>query len=117
MSKHVCPVDGQACIICEADNMSKAIEAFEVLDHGVEHEQYFQGCGVSMTEFTDVATGNGSSVAEAVDDALDQLAQMDWDTEGMEARIRKEYGRIPKRRTVLKRHGDECWHYVSIRVR
>ena len=98
---------------------SKAIEAFEVLDHGIEHEQYFQGCGVSCTGYADVATGIGCSVAEAVDDALEQLAQGEWDVEGMERRICREYGkrRIPSKRTVLKRHGEDCWHYVSIRVR
>jgi hypothetical protein len=93
------------------------IEAFEVIDHGVEHEQYFAGCGTAFTEFNHVATGIGTSCAEAIDDALESLATSGWDTDDMEERIREEYGRIPKRRTVLKKHGDECWHYVSIRVK
>jgi hypothetical protein len=88
-----------------------------VIDHGVEHEQYFQGCGISCTRFDDIATGIGDSVAEAIDDCLEQLACNDWEVDGMEKRICKEYGkrRIPSRRTV-KRSQEECHHYVSIRV-
>ncbi len=47
--------------------MSKPIAEFEIVDHGIEHEQYFQGCGVSLTEFTDVATGIGNDAEEALD--------------------------------------------------
>ena len=96
----------------------KAITAFEVLDHGVEHEQYFQGCGVGCTEYTDVATGIGDSFAEAVDDALEGLAQQEYETEGMEQRIARELGRrrLPCKKTV-RASQEDAYHYVSIRVR
>jgi hypothetical protein len=60
----------------------KTIVAFEILDHGIEYSDYFQGCGVACTEYTDVATGIGNSEEEALSDALDSLAQGEWDTEG-----------------------------------
>lgn len=100
----------------------KMIGEFELIDHGIEHEQYFQGCGTAFTSFEDVATGIGDNPAEAIDDALESLAQMDWDTEGMERRIIREClpkGRrtLPTKPRVLARHGDEAHYYISIRVK
>ena len=89
--------------------MAKRIVEFELVDHGIEHEQYFQGCGVSFTQFEDVATGIGDNPAEAIDDALECLAQMDWDVDGMETRIlRDEFPgkrKLPTKPRVLQRHG------------
>jgi hypothetical protein len=59
----------------------KLIEDYEIVDHGIENSQYFQGCGTSLTEFEQVATGIGDNPKEAIEDALDQLAQMGWDTD------------------------------------
>lgn len=50
------------------------IAAFEIVDHGIDHAQYFQGCGVSFTEFDNVQTGCGTNAREAFDDALEQIA-------------------------------------------
>lgn len=61
--------------------MAKKIEAYEIINHGVEWPDYFQGCGVCYTEFTDVVTGIGNSEREAAEDAMEQLAQIDWDTD------------------------------------
>ena len=96
----------------------RAIQAFEVINHGVEHEQYFPGCGLSHTPYEAIATGCGDSFAEAVADALAGLAQQGWETEGMEKRICAALGRrkLPSKRTVRLRDED-CHHYVSIRVR
>lgn len=59
----------------------KPIEAYAIINHGVEWSNYFQGCSVRWKEFTDVATGTGNSEYEAADDAMDQLARADWDTD------------------------------------
>ena len=97
------------------------VAAFEFSDLGVEHNQYFQGCGVAFTEFETVATGIGDNPAEAIDDALEQLAMMGWEAEGMEKRIlaqelpRKR--KLPTKPRVLARHGDEAHYYISIRVK
>ncbi len=72
----------------------KRIEAFEVIDHGIEHSQYFQGCGVSHTRYTDVATGIGDTPSEALDDALEQLASAGYDV----SRITSEIDEAPATR-------------------
>lgn len=98
--------------------MKKTIVEFELLDHGIENSQYFQGCGTCGTDFEDVATGCGNNPAEAVDDALESLAQMDWETDGMVKRILADIGRrkLPKRPAVPARCEDS-YYYISIRVK
>jgi hypothetical protein len=54
---------------------TKRILDHEVVDHGVEGESYFQGCGVAYTDFDDVATGIGDTFNDALADALESLAQ------------------------------------------
>ena len=98
----------------------KVIVDFEIVDHGIEGEQYFQGCGLSHSRFEDVATGCGDNPAEAIDDALESLAQNDWDVEGMEKRILAQElpGKrvLPTKPRVTSRHADDCHYYLSIRV-
>jgi hypothetical protein len=96
--------------------MRKAIE-HELIVHGVEHAQYFQGCGLSFTSFDDVATGIGGDAAEALEDALESLAEGDWEVD--EDAIRAE---LPAEKiigvTVLPEDAhDEMWVYVSVRVK
>ena len=63
----------------------KPVLSFQIIDHGIDHAQYFQGCGISYTDFEDVSTGCGDNPKEALDDALDGLAQSDWDTSTIDA--------------------------------
>lgn len=60
-----------------------AIGDYELLDHGIEHSDYFQGCGTAFTSFEHVATGIGDNFAEAYDDACEMIAQQhdidDWE--------------------------------------
>ena len=86
----------------------KTITDYEVVSHGVEHEQYFQGCGTAFTDFEDVATGIGWSESEALEDALDSLAQSDWDTEAVKYDADED---------IIDDLGEDCWFYVSVRVR
>ena len=48
---------------------------YELIDHGIDHAQYFQGCGTAFTEFDHVVTGCGSNFAEALDECLEMIAQ------------------------------------------
>lgn len=108
--------------------MSRKIEDFEIVDHGLENPQYFQGCGVSFTEFVTCSTGIGDNPAEALDDALDSLAQEGWDTEGNEE-LQKRIARINKRfdgRNLVEEFCEkegfdyeesELTYYISIRVK
>lgn len=98
--------------------MSKRVTDFEVIDHGIENEQYFQGCGIACTDFTDIATGCGCDVKEAFDDALESLAQNDWDTAELEHRIVTAKLIEPTDETTANDPEDTDRHYyVSIRVK
>jgi hypothetical protein len=66
----------------------KSIEKFEIINHGVDHEQYFSGCGCAFTEYTNVATGIGDSANEAAEDALEMLAQNEWDVDNNKSLLR-----------------------------
>ena len=68
------------------------ITAFELVDHGVDGSQYFQGCGVSCTEYEACATGVGDNPAEALDDCLESVAQAGVDVDDMDARILADLG-------------------------
>lgn len=94
-------------ILLQGENI-KTITKHQIIDHGVENEQYFQGCGVSFTEFKEVFTGIGSSAHEALEDALEQAAQCDWDTEAITNEL-SETNDVPE-------DADEHYHYVSIQV-
>lgn len=101
--------------------LGRTVVEFEIVNHGIEHEQYFQGCGVAFTEFEDVRTGMGDNPREAVDDAIEQLAESGWDVDDLEKRIIAQdlpgKRTIPAKPKVLKRHGDEAHYYLSIRVK
>jgi len=66
---------------------------FELVDHGIDNPQYFQGCGTSFTKYEYCATGCGDNPVEALDDLLEMVSQhcgegdQFFDTEGLEARI------------------------------
>jgi len=102
----------------------KTITDYEIICHGIERSDYFQGCGTAFTEFTDVATGIGSSEKEALEDALDQLAQSDWNTES-NPDLRTDIGRADYTDVIDEfdddDDGDEDYDapsvYVSVRVR
>ena len=102
------------------------VNEYEIVDHGIEHEQYFQGCGVSFTEFTDIATGCGNDYAEALDDALEMLASNDWDVTEPGERIKQDNcGAVLSTDSVSTRSANasehEDWdshhYYLSIRVK
>jgi hypothetical protein len=79
------------------ENTKTKVADYQLLDHGVEGSQYFQGCGVIGTQFESVVTGCGENFAEALDDALDQIAQDgDVDVEDLEKQIREDEGYVGK---------------------
>lgn len=85
------------------------VSVYQVVDHGITNSSYFRGCGVALTNFTDVATGIGNDFAEAFEDALDILAQNGWDT----CNIEQEEGGSD----IVDKYAEDTYYYVSIRVR
>ena len=90
----------------------KLIE-YEIIDHGMEHSQYFQGYGVYGTRFTHVWTGVGDSSKEAYNDALDQMF-MD-DREAAEKMPTRPSG--IRARPKVPAHWDDINWLVTIRAR
>ncbi len=99
----------------------RSIGEFELINHGMEHSQYFQGCGIAFTRWGNVITGIGNNPAEAIDGCLEQIAQAEFDAEGMETRIMAQegWGELPTFPSVLEEYGaeEECeiHYHVSIR--
>jgi len=110
----------------EGENDMKTVKGCVVVDHGFDAEQYFQGCGASFTEFDECATGIGDTAREAFDDALESLAQNDWDVTGIPNRGRG-FSRLTVRgylkglgfskSDIEAGDGSETYAYVSIRVK
>lgn len=112
-----------------APNALNTVKDFEIINHGIEWPDYFQGCGVFCTEYGHVTTGIGYSVKEALDDALEMMAQShsNIDFDDLEKRIVEEYGEIPEEITVKPEDylpegidpeeydGELPWHHISIR--
>lgn len=91
--------------------MKKVID-YQILDHGVEGSQYFQGCGTYGTDYTDVCTGIGDSAHEALEDALEQAATSDWDVESITNDLSKKIT-VPED----AEEESELHHFVSIRLK
>ena len=103
------------------DNTTKRIGEFQLIDHGIDHSQYFQGCGVAFTGFANVVTGIGDNPAEAIDDCLEQIALNGFDIEGMETRVMTQKGlkALPMNPSVSGEFGceetGESHYFISIR--
>lgn len=102
------------------------ISEFSITDHGIEHAQYFQGAGVAFTQYEYCATGCGDDFAEAIEDALESMAQgeecdgIDFDL--LETRIKaQEFDGArdwPKSESASDRDSSEdseLYYYVTIK--
>lgn len=103
---------------------AKPVVAYDVVDHGIDHEQYFQGCGVCGTEYVDCFTGIGDDAAEALDDAIDSACQSgykfsDDDYNGAMDDLSDRKSSVSLLASKAGEHEDYDSHhyYVSIRVR
>jgi hypothetical protein len=57
-------------------NVQRLVVKYEIVDHGLDTSDYFQGCGVALTKYDECATGVGDSKREAARDAMEQLAHL-----------------------------------------
>ena len=93
------------------------ITDYEIINHGIEHSQYFQGCGTAFTDYHLVSTGIGDSEYDAAQDALEQLYQSGVVTsDELEAECEtasKEIDPI----IASKDEGNELHVFISIRVK
>lgn len=106
--------------------MSNAIAEFRIVDHGVDHEQFFQGHSTVFTDYTDSATGCGASAREAAQDAAEQLACAGFDLpaalfvdiDALSADVDvPEFDDDAEQSFGAMSEPSCAWHYVSIDVR
>lgn len=81
---------------------------YEIINHGWENSQYFQGCGTYGTPFEDVVTGSGMDAKEAYEDALEQLPGSLWEKLPTRPRGIRRRDKVPAK-------AEDCYYYVSIR--
>lgn len=91
----------------DTNNAQTKIERYQVIDHGIDGSQYFQGCGVCFTDYDQVATGCGNDFHEAFEDALDSVAQAGYEVDGIEEPEHDDES-VPE-------DVDDTYYYVSIR--
>jgi hypothetical protein len=100
----------------EAESGPLTVTSYSIVDHGIENSQYFQGCGVAFTPYSDVVTGCGNDFREAFQDALESMAQCGVDTEAFEALVRSEGHDIEQAGgDVVPEDSEDTYYYVSIR--
>jgi len=63
--------------------MKTRVSGYHIKSYGLDHPQYFPGVGIVGTRWEDVAVGIGATEAEAYEDALESLAQGDWDVSSL----------------------------------
>ena len=95
--------------------MKKLID-FEIVNHGPEYSDYFQGCGTAFTKYDMAVTGIGDNAKAAYDDAVEQLYQMDIEPASLDRKIPKRPHGIRARDSVKASAGYDCSWHVSIRV-
>ena len=94
--------------------MGKKIEKYEIISHGWDNPSYFQGCGTYGTDYDIAYTGVGNSEKEALEDAIDQVAQDDFDITELE----KDPDFVKADTTGPEDEEVEDWYYyASIRVK
>lgn len=86
------------------------ITSYEIISHGCMHSDYFQGCGVSYTDFEHVQTGIGASEKEAFEDALGLIA-----LDGTEISAELESEGESARTDTEECEDNESYFHVSIR--
>ena len=84
---------------------------YEIIDHGVDNSQYFQGCGTAFTSFDNCVTGIGDSFRAGLEDALESMAQM---VKSIPDELESEVADADETITV-EEDSEDCYHYVSIR--
>ena len=68
------------------------INDFSVNLRGPMMPCYYDGCSVSFTDWEDAISGVGSTIDEAVENALDFAAESDWDTSMIDEEVGADIG-------------------------
>lgn len=99
--------------------MAVRIKEFELVDIGIEHEQYFKGFGYCHSQFDNCAVGIGNDPREALDDCLENIACQGYETEQMESDILAEYPAFSDAKAIsdgtVPSNFEDSHYYIGIR--
>jgi hypothetical protein len=93
------------------------VTKFEIVDHGLEHPDYFQGCGVAFTQFEEVYTGHGQTPYEAANEALDILCHDNDVSNAMLKEIERAIAPVDLLEVAEIPEDSEAVYMVSIRIK
>ena len=94
--------------------------AYEIVDLGVEHPDYFQGFGTSFTPFQHSTYGIGSTAEEAYQDALDSAARFPpWAAIDLDMMPKHcpFHGAVPDMQDETQEEADESQGYYHVGIR
>ena len=86
---------------------------FEIINHGWDNSQYFQGCGTSYSDFDNVVTGAGYTAKDAYEDATEQIYMSFNNADKL--KLPKRPKGINAKNHVPAKADEDCYWYVSIR--
>lgn len=88
---------------------------YEIINHGAENCQYFQGCGTSFTQFEHCVTGCGDNAKEAYEDAVESIYMNHDNADSLHLPTRPRGIRKSDCTTAEQSRNGEVYWYVSIR--
>lgn len=92
--------------------MRTRVAEYHIESMGLDHPEYFRGVGIVGTDWKDVAVGIGATEAEAYEDALESLAQCDWDVSSLPGAT--DAGMDAEE---VAPEDSDMWYYVAVYVR
>jgi hypothetical protein len=104
-------------IIDVKDTPMKIAEKIQIINRGICHCSYFDGCGVCGTEYDTAVTGVGEDAKAAYEDAVDLLFYSDIEPARLDKLLPKRPRGITRRESVPLRDCEDVYAYVSIRVK
>jgi len=91
---------------------------FEIINHGIHNEQYFQGCGTAFSSYDYCFTGIGNSASEAYENAQEQAwSCADDDLKKVLEKLPTGRGARMKKRPTVPKKWEDSYFYVSIRLK
>ena len=102
------------------------IKEYEIREHGMDNAQNYPGAGASFTDWDNVQIGVGSNKHEALEDALEQLAFIGYNVEGIGNDYTDGDENLPCHGCLFNKHedfpADECTecdlhYYIEVYIR
>ena len=79
----------------------RKVSRFEVVSLGADNPDYFQGFGVSGSQYDEAFTGMGADAHDALEDALEMASFSGWDVTGIDAKAALVRHDVPDSMVVL----------------